>query len=72
MHQNTVLEEQLRTEKELHRKTEQRLALEQSWRGRWQTMTLIAAVAAVLALLIGMGLGSHTRKEAEQAHDNTP
>lgn len=68
--QNSILEEQLQTEKDLHRKTEQRLALEQSWRSRWQTMAFIAGIAAVLALLIGMSLGSDTRKEATDTHDN--
>jgi hypothetical protein len=67
---NTILEEQLQAERELHRKTEQRLALEQAWRSRWQTLSVIAGVTTVLALLIGMSLGSDTRKEAESSHDN--
>lgn len=70
VHQNAVLQEQLQTERELHRKTVQRLALEQSWRNRWQTAAFIAGVAVVLALLIGMSLGSDTRKEAENSYDN--
>ena len=70
IHANAALEQQLSTERELRHKAEQRLALEQSWRGRWQMMACIAAVAAALALLIGMGLGSHTRKEAEDSHDD--
>ena len=59
------LEQQLSAEKELRQKVERQLSLEQSWRAHWQKMTFICAGAALLALLIGMGLGSTTRKEAE-------
>ena len=59
------LEQQLSAEKELRQKMEHQLSLEQSWRAHWQRMTFICAGGALLALLIGMGLGSTTRKEVE-------
>lgn len=68
----TALEAQLAAEREGHRKTEQRLALEQSWRGRWQTLTFICTLAAVITLFVGMALGSQTRKEAETPREEAP
>lgn len=70
IHANTSLQQQLGAEQQLRHRAEQRLALEQSWRGRWQMVAFITALAAVLALLIGMGLGSQSRKEVDQTHDH--
>lgn len=73
LRQHTLtLEAQLSAEREEHRKTEQRLALEQSWRGRWQTLTFVCALGAVITLFVGMALGSQTRKEAETPREETP